>query len=138
MAKRKPQVKIRSYGIYEYWDSDEKSLPKIREFTLKVPAMVDVEFGLIVNIKSAKNQQLDYCIDHPGILNSDGERRAAFDGTVYVKSNDWNFYLGDTIWLPLADKLGSWKMSIELAGELIAKKTFDVSLPLDLSTPPDE
>ena len=65
MAKRKPEIRLRSYGIYERWDSQEKALPKIKEFTLNVPAVVDIEFGLIVNIKGAKNQQLDFCIDHP-------------------------------------------------------------------------
>ena len=46
MAKRKPEIRLRSYGIYERWDSQEKALPKIKEFTLDVPAVVDIEFGL--------------------------------------------------------------------------------------------
>ena len=81
MAKRKPEIRLRSYGIYERWDSQEKALPKIKEFTLDVPAVVDIEFGLIVNIKGAKNQRLDFCIDHPRILDNQGERRSPFDGT---------------------------------------------------------
>jgi len=113
MAKRKAEIRLRSYGIYERWDSQEKALPKIKEFTLEVPAVVDIEFGLIVNIKGAKNQLLDFCIDHPGILDAQGVRRDPFDGSEYVKTNDWNFYLGDTIWLPLADKLGPWRMTVE-------------------------
>lgn len=129
MAKRKPQVRVRSFGIYEYWDSDEKALPKIQEFTLNVPAKVGIEFGFVVNIKSAKNLELTYCIDHPGILDSEGNRREPFDGVEYVKSNDWDFYLGDTIWLPLEDKLGGWRMFLELAGNVIVEKTFQVSLP---------
>ena len=94
-----------------------------------MPAVVDIEFGLIVNIKGAKNQQLDFCIDHPGILDDQGERRPPFDGSEYIKANDWNFYLGDTIWLPLEDKLGKWRMTVELGGKLFAAKVFNVRMP---------
>ena len=129
MAKRKPEIRLRSYGIYESWDSKKKELPKIKEFTLDVPAIVDIEFGLIVNIKGAKNQQLDFCIDHPGIKDEQGVIRAPFDGSEYVKTNDWNFYLGDTIWLPIADKIGQWRMTVELGEQVIAEKVFSVSNP---------
>ena len=129
MAKRKPEIRLRSYGIYESWDSDKKELPKIKEFTLDVPAIVDIEFGLIVNIKGAKNQQLDFCIDHPGIKDEQGVIRAPFDGSEYIKTNDWNFYLGDTIWLPITDKIGQWRMTVELGGKVIAEKVFSVSNP---------
>lgn len=126
MAKRKPEVRIKSYGIYSKWDAETKHLPKIAEFTTRIPAEIDVEFGLIVNIKGAKNQELDYCIAHPGILDVDGNRRAPFDGTVFVKTNDWDFYLGDTIWEPIDDKLGQWRMSLELKGIIIAEKEFEL------------
>ena len=87
---------------------------------------IDVEFGMVVNIKGAKNQELSYCIDHPGILDADGNRRAPFDGTVFVKTNDWDFYLGDTIWDPINDKLGSWRMALELKNQVIAEKVFEL------------
>ena len=124
MAKRKPDVKIRSYGIYSKWDSGTKDLPKFIEATNRVKAELNVEFGFVVNIKGAKNQELEFCIDHPGILDSDGNRRPPFDGTVYIKQNDWNFYLGDTIWNPIDDKLGDWRMTLALDGRIIADKTF--------------
>lgn len=126
MAKRKPEVRIKSYGIYSDWDSKTKQLPRIAEFTTRVPAEIDVEFGMVVNIKGAKNQELSYCIDHPGILDADGNRRAPFDGTVFVKTNDWDFYLGDTIWDPINDKLGSWRMTLELNNQVIAEKVFEL------------
>ena len=126
MAKRKLEVQMRSYGIYTKWDSSLKDLPRFQELTTRVPATLDIEFGFVVNIKGAKNQELDYCIDHPGILANDGTKRPPFDGTVYVKSNDWSFYLGDTIWEPIADKEGAWHMTLELAGRIIAQKTFEV------------
>ncbi len=124
MAKRKPKLRMRTYGVHSKWESSSKELPRLVEATTDVPARVDIEFGFVVNIKGAKNQELHFCIDHPGILDSDGQVRPPFDGSVYVKSNDWNFYLGDTIWNPIEDKLGDWRMWLELDGQVVADKTF--------------
>lgn len=131
MAKRKIEVRIRTYGIYTQWDSGGKDLPRIAEITTHVRAEIDVEFGFIVNIKGAKNKALRFCIDHPGILDANGVRRAAFTGTEYVKTQDYDFYLGDTIWEPVADKLGHWHMMLELDGEIVAKKTFELYVDVD-------
>lgn len=125
-SKRKSEVRIRTFGIYTKWDSDSKDLPQLAEITTTVRAVVDVEFGFIVNIRGAKNQRVRYCINHPGILDPDGKTRPPFEGFVFVKTNDWDFYLGDTIWEPIADKLGLWKMSVELDGCVVAEKTFDL------------
>ncbi|MCA9218558.1 MAG: DUF3859 domain-containing protein [Planctomycetales bacterium] len=124
MVKRKPEVRIRSYGIYEKWNRDTKELPRFVQATYRVRAEVDVEFGFVVNIKGAKNCELEYCIFHPGILDENGTLRPPFDGSVYVKHNDWDFYLGDTIWEPIADKLGDWRMTLTLSGKIVADKTF--------------
>ena len=51
MAKSKPEVSIQSCGIYSTWDSKSKALPQIEQFTTNVIAKLDVEFGLIINIK---------------------------------------------------------------------------------------
>lgn len=126
MAKRKVEVRILSHGLYRQWDSEAKDLPQIVEFTTEFPAVVGIEFGFVANVKGAKNQRLSYCIDHPGILDDQGQRRSPFEGTVYVKTQDWNFYLGDTIWEPLHDKLGSWRMWIALDGKVVAEKTFEL------------
>ena len=131
MAKRKPEVRMRTYGIYTKWDSESKDLPRISEVTTRVPAEIDIEFGFVVHVKGGKNQELYYCIDHPGILDSNGQRRAPFDGTVYVKTNDWDFYLGDTIWEPIDDKLGHWNMWLELDGTVVAEKMFELFAPSD-------
>ena len=126
MPKRKFAIRMSSHGIYTQWESDSKDLPQIVEFTTRIPARVDIEFGFVVNIKGAKNQQLDYCIYHPDIPDADGVPRPPFDGTVYVKTNDWNFFLGDTVWEPIADKVGDWRLTLEMGGEIIAEKTFEV------------
>jgi hypothetical protein len=117
---------MRTWGIYSQWDSSSKQLPKIVQVTTRVPAEVDIEFGFVVNVKGAKNQELEYCIDHPGILDDAGNRRDPFRGTVYVKTNDWDFFLGDTIWNPVDDKLGAWHLTLEMNGTSIAEKYFDV------------
>ncbi len=122
---------MRSHGIYTQWDSAAKSLPRIAEVTCNIRAELDVEFGFIVNIRGAKNRRVNFCIDHPGILDTDGRRRAPFSGVEYVKTNDWDFYLGDTIWEPVADKLGAWHLSLELEGKIIAEKTFQLFVDVD-------
>lgn len=126
MAKRKPEFRLRTYGIYTKWDSASKELPRLIAVTTRVKAMIDVEFGFVVNVRGGKNLSLDYCIDHPGILDADGNRRLPFDGSVYVKTNDWNFFLGDTIWSPIDDKLGNWHLSVALDGAVVAEKTFEL------------
>jgi len=123
MPKRKPAIRVRSYGIYNGWNAGSKTLPKVVEITTTIPAQIDIEFGFVVNITGAKNQQLRYCIDHPGILDAAGNRRPPFDGVVYVKTNDWDFYLGDTIWEPVSDKLGDWKLTVELEGNVLPAAT---------------
>ena len=56
MAKRSVVVDMTSYGIYSTWDSKSKDIPKIQEFTHRVEAEIDVEFGYIINIKKAKGE----------------------------------------------------------------------------------
>lgn len=131
MPKRKPEIRMRSHGIYTNWDSGSKELPRIAEITTSVHAEIDVEFGFVVNIRGAKNAPVDFCIDHPGILDSDGAVRPPFAGTEYVKTNDWDFYLGDTIWDPIKDKLGPWRMTLKMDGAVIAEKTFDLFVDVE-------
>ena len=117
---------METYGIYRKWESESKELPRFVERALRIPAVVDIEFGYTVRIKGGKNKQLNYCINHPGIRDDQGRVRRPFDGSVYVKTNDWTFYLGDTIWDPIEDKLGRWRMTLELDGKTVADKTFTV------------
>ncbi len=112
MAKRSSIIEMTSYGIYSTWDSKSKQLPKIQEFTVRVPAEVDIEFGFIINIKKAKGQKIQYCIYHPSITTEDGDVLEPFDGEEHINSNDWDFYLGDTIWLPVENKIGPWRMTL--------------------------
>ena len=135
MGRRKPEFRMRTWGIYSQWDSDSRQLPKIVQVTTRVPAEVDIEFGFVVNVKGAKNQELEYCIDHPGILDDSGNRRGPFTGAVYVKTNDWDFFLGDTIWDPVDDKLGEWRLTLQMDGTPIAEKSFDVYSSTEWDSP---
>ncbi|WED24592.1 DUF3859 domain-containing protein [Vibrio sp. JC009] len=126
MAKRSPVIEMTSYGIFSTWDAKSKQLPKIQEFTTQVPAEIDIEFGFTVNIKKAKGKKIRYCIYHPDITSPKGDVLDPFDGEEYVGNNDWDFYLGDTIWEPVDNKVGKWRMTIELDNQIIAEKTFDV------------
>ncbi len=126
MAKKKPVIKIVTYGIHSKWDAKSKALPKVKEFTTDIPAEIDIEFGLIINIKSARGKKIFYCINHPGICDELGKMRRAFTGEVHITNNNWDFYLGDTIWTPIEDKCGPWRMTIELDGQIVADKTFMV------------
>lgn len=129
MAKSTPSFRIRTFGTYSKWDADSKELPTPVENTTHIPAIVDIEFGFVVNVKGGKNQKLRFCIDHPQIKDAAGDIRPPFTGDVYVKSNDWNFFLGDTIWEPLDDKLGHWHLSLKWNDKVVAEKTFLVLLP---------
>jgi hypothetical protein len=54
-----------------------------------------------------------------------------FTGDLHVGSNDWDFYLGDTIQLldpvnGFESNIGKWRMTISMKGRVVADKTFDV------------
>lgn len=128
MSKLKPDVNIIHSGIFTKWNEQSDKLPRLTKATVHVPAEIDIEFGFIAQIKKAKNQKLRYCIYHPDIPDENGDIRPPFDGEVYIKENDWKFYLGDTIWAPEHNKVGKWRMTLELKGKVIAEKTFRVHL----------
>jgi len=128
MAKTKPIFTIESYGIYEMWGGNSRTLPKISKVTTLVPAQIDIEFGLTISVKKAKGICLNWCIEHPNITDKLGHPMPAFEGQEYVRNNDWTFYLGDTIWAPIEDKVGDWHMYLLYNEQVIAEKTFEVTL----------
>lgn len=128
MAKKKPEVKLKTWGIYTPWDSGSKELPRLLKMTRDIPCELDIEFGYIVNIKKAKNRKLQYCINHPKIPDEDGEPLPPFDGEVFIKQNDWDFFIGDTIWKPIENKQGPWRITLAIDGQLVADETFNLIL----------
>lgn len=120
------EIDLINYGRYSEWDRDNNNLPVFLELTDKVEAQIGVEFGMIVEIKKARGRYLDFEIDHPPFTDSEGNIEPSFTGTFRVKHNPFLFFLGDTIWEPLEDKRGYWKLSIFLDGELLLSKTLDL------------
>ncbi len=127
MAKVKFTWKVVSYGIYENWDTQSKDLPDIVKFSNMIPARIGIEFGYILNIKKAKGQKLNFCIEHPPFTDDDGEVMPPFTGELFVRTNDWHFFLGDTIWEPVADKIGDWRLTTMIDGMMLADKTFSIT-----------
>lgn len=128
MAKSKPQFHIENYGIYQKWTNKGKGLPKLQRVTTVIPATIDIEFGLTLHAKKAKGLTLNWCIEHPDICDKNGQLMQPFCGDVYVRNNDWKFYLGDTIWAPEYDKVGPWRMYIEHDNKIIVEQTLEVTL----------
>jgi hypothetical protein len=129
LSKLKADISIIYSGIFSQWDNSSDELPRLLQATVHVPGLIDTEFCFITRIKKAKNQILTYCIYHPDIPDDDGNIRPPFEGEVFIKENDWRFYLGDCIWAPVNNKLGNWRMTLTLNGKIIADKTFKVYLP---------
>jgi hypothetical protein len=126
LSKLRTSFEISSYGIYEKWDEKSKKLPTIKTFTTKIPSQLEIEFGFILLAKKAKGKRLDWVIFHPAVPDENGHTMPPFEGVVYVRNNDWKFYLGDTVWAPIHDKIGEWRMVIECDGNVIAQKNFSV------------
>lgn len=126
MSKLKANFTISSYGIYKEWDEKSKQLPVINDFTTKIPALVDIEFGFILRVVKGKGLRLDWTIYHPNVADKNGQIMEPFCGDVYVRNNDWEFYLGDSLWEPIENKTGDWRMTIALDNKVIAEKTFNV------------
>lgn len=128
MAKAKPLFTIESFGIYNGWQDNGKSLPKIETSTTLITASVGVEFGLIVRVLKGKGLTINWCIEHPDVYDENGAVMPAFVGNEKIRNNDWQFYLGDTIWLPEHDKVGIWRMFLSCNNSVVADKSFELTL----------
>lgn len=124
MAKRKPEIELYSYGLYENWN--RKDIPKLLEITDTVKVELDIEFGMVIKIKKAKGMKLEWMIDHPGVKDAKGNTRPAFEGVDYINGNTWEFFLGDTIWEPIEDKVGPWRLVCRIDNKIVADKTIYV------------
>lgn len=128
MAKKKIEVRMISWGIYTQWDRNSKELPRIQKFTQDIPATIDVEFGYILHITGAKGEQIEFVMKHPPFTDEKGKIRPDFEGSYFINSNDWKFFLGDTIWAPIEDKCGEWILITYLQGKEIARKVFTIKI----------
>jgi hypothetical protein len=123
MARKSPAVEIHSYGLYDGWNRESKALPNLVAITSEITAKLDAEFGYILRIRNARNCRITFRIEHPPFKDSSGKTAAPFEGELYVKTNDYRFFLGDTVWSPVADKRGEWRLITWLDDEKVADKT---------------
>ena len=126
MAKRRPEFRMYSYGEYAKWDRASKEIPKILEITSDIEAKIGTEFGYVLQIRNGKGETIDFRIDHPPFTNEKGEIAEPFTGEQFIRTNDFEFYLGDCIWEPLEDKLGKWELSTFYKGHVVAHKVFNL------------
>ncbi len=126
MGRKKPEVILYSHGLYDGWNRDSKDLPNLVKITTEIEAALDVEFGYILHIRNARNGRITFRIEHPPFKGDDGETAPPFVGELYVKTNDFRFFLGDTVWAPLEDKRGAWRLITWLDGEKVADKTLSL------------
>lgn len=126
MAKRRPTFKIYSYGEYSKWDRESREIPKILDFTTEIEASIGTEFGYVLHIKNGKGESVQFRIDHPPFLDEKGQVTPPFTGEQFIRTNDFEFYLGDCIWEPLEDKKGKWELTTWYQGKIVASKVFNL------------
>jgi hypothetical protein len=126
MGKRRPTFKMYSYGEYSGWDRDSTKIPKILDFKTDIEAQIGTEFGYVLHIKNGKGEMLEFKIEHPPFTDEKGNIRPPFTGEQFIRTNDYQFYLGDCIWEPLEDKLGKWEITTYHKGEVVAHKIFNL------------
>jgi hypothetical protein len=125
-SHKKFSVEIESYGLYSKWNKESRELPKIQEFTSTIQAAADNEFGMILRIRKGKGATIEYRIKHPPFKNDAGEPEPDFTGEYLVTSNDYHFYIGDSIREPVEDKKGVWQIIVYYHSEVVAQKKFTV------------
>lgn len=121
-----PKVEIINYGRYSRWDRGSKELPEFIELTTEIKAELDVEFGMIVEIRQGKGRFMEYLIEHPPFLDETGKIEPPFTGSCQIRKNPYQFFLGDTIWSPIEDKRGDWNLILKIEGKIVAKKTLSL------------
>jgi hypothetical protein len=131
MAKRKLDVEMVSFGLYEPFN--RKKLPRLIQFTKEIPVDLDHEFGYILRIRGGKSLKLKFKIDHPEFRDEKGQKAAPFTGEEIINKNDYQFFLGDTFWEPLHNKAGFWELTTWIDGKEVARKGFNMTHSLESS-----
>ena len=126
MAKKKPDIKMRSYGVYTPFEHTGEALPRITEFTTRVPVRPGIEFGYVLQIRKARGMWLRWRIEHPPFTDEDGNVQPPFEGRERIPTPDYRFFIGDTVWEPLADMVGTWKITTWVGDEQAGAKTFQL------------
>lgn len=115
-----------SYGRYTKWDKSDKKLPKLIQVTDTIPAVKDEEFGFILDFKKGKGRTIHYRIAHPPIKDDKGNLMPDFKGDYFIRTNNHQFFIGDSIWEPVNEKVGTWQITVWMDNEIIGDKKFTV------------
>lgn len=132
MAKKELKATVINYGEYKIWNRTSKELPELIKISDSVKGKLNAEFGMIVQITGGKGETIAYTVEHPPFRNEKGNIEEPFIGEYFINSNDFKFYLGDSIWEPLYDKVGNWTFSVKYKNKIIAKKTILITSEADL------
>lgn len=124
MKRKHPTFKMYSFGEYSKWDRESKTIPKILNFSTEIKAEIGTEFGYVLHIKQGKGEVVSFKIEHPPFTDDKGNIMPPFTGEQFIRTNDFEFYLGDCIWEPLEDKLGKWELTTYYKGKVVAQKKF--------------
>lgn len=129
MAKKKKEllVKTESYGLYAKWSNRCRELPLFLKFTDQLPLRVESEFGFILHIKNGKGLSVSYTVEHPPFKNEKGIKEPSFRGEIPIRDNDFKVYVGDTLWEPLCDKTGIWRVVAKINNTVYEDKKFIIS-----------
>lgn len=121
-----PKVEILSYGEYSRWDRESRELPELVEMTEEIKARLDLEFGMLLEIRGAKGRYLSFRIEHPPFRDKSGAIVPPFEGNYQVKSSPFRFFLGDSLWEPLEDKKGQWTLNVSFDEAIVATKSLTI------------
>ena len=124
MRRRKPVFAIFSYGEYETWERESREIPKIKHISTDIEAETGTEFGYVLRIRNGKGTTISFKIDHPPFTDEEGKFMPPFTGEQFIRTNDYEFYLGDCVWEPPADKMGIWELTTYFEGKVVACKKF--------------
>lgn len=124
MKRKNPTFKMYSFGEYSKWDRESKAIPKILNFSTEIKAKIGTEFGYVLHIKQGKGETITFKIEHPPFTDEKGVIMPPFTGEQFIRTNDFEFYLGDCIWEPLEDKLGNWELTTYYNEKVVAYKNF--------------
>ncbi len=127
MAKIKTEIKIKSYGIFTKWNRESKELPKLLKVTTRIPAVLDTEFGVLLEIKKGKGKTLEFLIEHPPLKDEQGNYMPDFEGEYFIRTNNYEFFIGDCIWEPEEEKKGDWVIHVYFEGREVVNQRFVVS-----------
>lgn len=128
MAKRSGTVTVTTVccGLFAKWSNRCSELPRFLKFTSEIPARIESEFGFILKISGAKGKSVEYTVIHPPFRDENGRVEPPFTGSIPIRANPFEIYLGDTLWEPIHDKIGTWRFIAKIDGKTVEDKSFTI------------